>query len=80
MISTLVYTWPEHGDVEYILSKFPPRGQTEDCYWTQRSDSRHSNDENGMFCGFLFDLSTFCPSIFCKIIKIKIIKCKNKIF
>ena len=64
MISTCVYTWPERGDVEYFLSKFAPTGQTTDCYQTQRRNGRHSNDENGMICDFLFDLSTFCPNIF----------------
>ena len=67
MISTHVYTWPELGDVKYFLSKILPRGQTADCYWTQRRNSRHSNDKNGMFCDVLFNLSMFGPNIFCKL-------------
>ena len=26
MISTRIYIWPEHGDVEYFLSKFARKG------------------------------------------------------
>ena len=57
------------------FQNFCQRGQTEDCYQTQRRNGRHSNDENGMFCDFLFDLSMFCPNIFSKIIKVKTINC-----
>ena len=58
-----VNIWPERGDVEVSFQNLCQRGQIVDCYQAKRGNSRHSNDENGMTCDFLFDLSMVCPNI-----------------
>ena len=64
MISSRVYSCPECGDQIISFQNVCQQGQTADCYQAKRRDSRHSNDENGMICDFLFDISMFCPNIF----------------
>ena len=45
MISAHIHNWPEHGDVEYFLSKLGQRGGTATVSGKD-GDSRHSYDEN----------------------------------
>ena len=73
MITGQVYIWPEHGDVDYFLSKLASKGQIADCIRIREATAGTAMMKMEWFVIFV-DLSMFCPNIFCKIIKFKIIK------
>ena len=74
MITAHVYIWPEHGDVDYFLSKLVPKGHIVVCIRIREAIADTAMMKMERFVIFI-DLSTFCPDIFCKIIKVIIINC-----